>query len=135
MNAQSVSDAGGMVPAGKTETAFFVVTGTATGGRNDLAVTNKFEIVMRQVTGEVDPQRKVPAEWQEPPNTIPTAASGLQAPGLPNADGEANSTKAIKPKKTGAHAKGKKHASSAQSQSQSEPKRDQNDKKVVQHDE
>jgi hypothetical protein len=43
--AQSISDAGGMVPAGKTETAFFVVTGRATGGRNDLAVTNKFEIV------------------------------------------------------------------------------------------
>ena len=77
--AQSISDAGGMVPAGKTETAFFVVTGRATGGRNDLAVTNKFEIVIRQITGEMDPQRKASPQWQEPPNRLP--AQG--APAIP----------------------------------------------------
>src|SRR5262249_10125378 len=49
----------GMVPAGKVQTAFFVVTGTASGSRNDLAVTNKFEVVLRQVIGDVDPHRKV----------------------------------------------------------------------------
>jgi hypothetical protein len=84
---QSISDAGGLILAGKKQMAFFVVTGTATGGRNDLAATNKFEIVMRQVRGGGDAHRKVSAEWQEPPGTIPTAHSGWQAPALPTAEG------------------------------------------------
>ena len=124
-----------MVPAGKTETDFFVVTGRATGGRNDLAVTNKFEIVIRQITGEIDPQRKASAQWQEPPNTIPTAASGWQEPGLPGADGEGNAPKVAKPKKASGRLRGRKHASQLQSQSQPSPRRDQNGKKVAQHDE
>ena len=73
---ESVSDAGGLIPAGKVQTVFFVVTGTASGSRNDLAVTNKFAVVMREVTGEMDPHRKVTAEWHEPPDTIPTAQAG-----------------------------------------------------------
>jgi len=83
---QSVSDAGGLVPAGKAQTAFFAVTGTASGSRNDLAVTNKFAVVLRQVTGEMDPHRKVTAEWHEPPNSIPTAQSGWHEPALPGAN-------------------------------------------------
>lgn len=70
---QSVSDAAGLVPAGKTQTAFFVVTGTANGGRNDLAVTNRFEVLIRAVNAEPDPQHKVAAQWQEPPDRLPTA--------------------------------------------------------------
>lgn len=73
---QSVSDAAGLVPAGKTQAAFFVVTGTANGGRNDLAVTNRFEVLLRAVNAELDPQHKVSAEWQEPPNRLPTNAAG-----------------------------------------------------------
>ncbi len=69
--AQTVSDAGGLVPAGKSQTAYFVVTGSANGNRNDLAVTNKFDVIFRQVTGEMDPQRKISAEWQEPPDSMP----------------------------------------------------------------
>jgi hypothetical protein len=68
---QSVSDAGGMVPVGKTQTAFFVVTGTSDGARNDLAVTNPFDIIIRPVKGVPDPQRKVSAQWQDPPNSLP----------------------------------------------------------------
>src|SRR6516165_1805655 len=83
---ESVSDAGGLVPAGKVQTAFFVVTGTASGSRNDLAVTNKFAVMLRQVTGEMDPHRKVTAEWHEPPNSIPTAQSGWHEPALPGAN-------------------------------------------------
>jgi hypothetical protein len=67
---QSVSDAGGMVPAGKMQTAFFIITGGANGDRNDLAVTNKFDVVLRQIQGE--PDQKSSAEWQEPPGTLPT---------------------------------------------------------------
>jgi hypothetical protein len=73
---QSVSDAGGLVPAGKAQTAFFIVTGSATGGRNDLAVTNKFEVVVRQVQEGGDPNKRAATEWQEPPGTLPTADSG-----------------------------------------------------------
>ena len=46
---EAISDAGGIVGRGKTQPAFFVVAGTSTGGRNDLAVTNKFDVVMRQI--------------------------------------------------------------------------------------
>jgi hypothetical protein len=81
---QSVSDAGGLVPAGKAQTAFFIVTGSATGGRNDLAVTNKFEVVLRPVQ-EGDP-KKQSAEWQEPPSTLPTAQSEIS----PSAGDESN---------------------------------------------
>jgi len=73
---QSVSDAGGLIPAGKAQTAFFIVTGSATGVRNDLAVTNKFEVVMRQVQGEGDPKKHAATEWQEPPSILPTADAG-----------------------------------------------------------
>jgi hypothetical protein len=90
---QSVSDAGGLVPAGKSQTAFFVVTGGSNGGRNDLAVTNKFEIVLRQIQGEMDPQRKVSAEWQEPPNSLPTAQASGKEPPLPQSDQEPSTAK------------------------------------------
>jgi hypothetical protein len=70
---QSVSDAGGLVPSGKAQTAFFIVTGSANGGRNDLAVTNKFEVVVRPVQGEADPKKRAATEWQEPPGTLPIA--------------------------------------------------------------
>jgi hypothetical protein len=94
---QSVSDAGGLVPAGKSQTAFFAVTGGGNGGRNDLAVTNKFEIVLRQVQGEMDPQRRVSAEWQEPPDALPTAQNGGK--GLPRVDQEPTTIKSPAPKK------------------------------------
>src|SRR6201998_318951 len=72
---QSVSDAGGLIPAGKAQTAFFIVTGSAAGGRNDLAVTNKCEVVLRPFQGEADPKKRAATEWQEPPGTLPTADS------------------------------------------------------------
>ena len=83
---QAISDAGGLVSPGKTQTAFFVVAGTATGGRNDLAVTNKFDVVMRQVTGARAPNRKLSAEWEVPPDKIPTAQSGSLEPPLPTVE-------------------------------------------------
>jgi hypothetical protein len=84
---QSISDAAGLVPAGKTQAAFFVVTGTANGGRNDLAVTNRFDVLIKAVNAEVEPQHKVPAEWQEPPDRLPTnaAAPGAAQPQNPPA--------------------------------------------------
>jgi hypothetical protein len=78
---EAMSDAEGVVGAGKTLPAFFVVSGSATGGRNDLAVNNKFDIVLRQIIG--DRESKNPTEWQEPPNSVPTARSSSQETPLP----------------------------------------------------
>ena len=81
---ETVSDAGGIVEAGKTLPAFFVVAGTSTGGRNDLAVTNKFDIVMRQITGQSD--SKEPTNRKEPADPVPTPQPGSQEPALPAAE-------------------------------------------------
>jgi hypothetical protein len=75
---QAISDAAGAVGAGKTLAAFFVVSGSATGERNDLAVNNKFDIVLRQIVGE--PESKRLTEWQEPPDAVPAAIGDPQQP-------------------------------------------------------
>jgi hypothetical protein len=77
---EAVCDAAGRVEAGKTLPAFFVVTGTATGDRNDLAVTNKFDIIMRKVIGDKD--SKVFTQWKEPPDTFPTSQLASHEPSL-----------------------------------------------------
>ena len=81
---ETVSDAGGIVEAGKTLPAFFVVAGTATGDRNDLAVTNKFDIVMRQITGPRDSEE--PGQQDESGEVVPAAREGSQQPVLPTAE-------------------------------------------------
>jgi hypothetical protein len=68
---EAISDAAGAVGAGKTLPAFFVVCGSANGERNDLAVSNKFDVVLRQIVGEQE--SKSSTEWHEPPNAVPTA--------------------------------------------------------------
>jgi hypothetical protein len=87
---EAISDARGIVEAGKTLPAFFVVAGTATGGRNDLAVTNKFDIVMRQIIGERD--SKASTQRLEPPAATPTGQPGSQEPALPAAENENRQT-------------------------------------------
>ena len=115
---QSVSDAGGLVPAGKVQTAFFIVSGTASGNRNDLAVTNKFAVVLREVKGEMDPHRKVTTEWQEPPDIIPTAQSGWHEPPLPTAGDEPKPAPPIEAsKKSPARSRGHKKKAEAPSPS------------------
>jgi hypothetical protein len=81
---ETVSDAGGVVEAGKTLPAFFVIAGTATEGRNDLAVTNQFDVVMRRITGERD--SKAPVERKEPAGAVPTTQLGSPEPALPMAE-------------------------------------------------
>jgi hypothetical protein len=70
---ETICDAEGVVQAGKTLPAFFVVSGTATGDRNDLAVTNKFDILIRQIAQ--NKANKASTEWHEPPNFLPVAGS------------------------------------------------------------
>jgi hypothetical protein len=72
---QSISDAGGIVPAGTSVPAFFAVTGTATGGRNDLAVTQNFDLEIRTLDADKNPTGTT--NFTEPPaNYLPTAANG-----------------------------------------------------------
>jgi hypothetical protein len=81
---EAISDAAGAVGAGKTLPAFFVVSGSANGERNDLAVSNKFDIVLRQIVGEQE--SKGSTEWQEPPNALPTGNGDPPQPSLPAAE-------------------------------------------------
>jgi hypothetical protein len=136
---QAISDAGGLVSAGKTQTAFFVVAGTATGGRNDLAVTNKFDIVMRQVTGERNASRKAPSQWQEPPDTMPTAQSGWQEPPLPSPEsgstpGRLSMVTEEKARKSRKH-RGKPSSAPGANRSTQFPEKDPKEETVAQDDE
>src|ERR1700693_3019147 len=118
---QSVSDAGGLVPSGKAQTAFFIVTGSATGARNDLAVTNKFDVVLRPIQGEADPKKRAAAEWQEPPSTLPTAeSSGVSG----NESNGGNHSKV---------SSGKKHRVRKESKNLSEASPSPKAKEVAQH--
>jgi hypothetical protein len=134
---EAISDAGGIVEAGKTMPAFFVVAGTATGGRNDLAVTNKFDIVMRQIIGES--ASKVSAQWQEPPDTVPTAHQASKEPALPAAEnGQTPDRLTVaenkKPRKSHGR-RGKSSATSAENCAAQAPKKERSDKTAAQVDE
>jgi hypothetical protein len=134
---QTISDAGGLVSAGKTQTAFFLVAGNATGGRNDLAATNKFDIVMRQVIGEREPHRTVPAERQEPPNAIPTVQSGWPEPALPTAQSgfTPGQLRAVSDEKVRKSHKHRAKPSPTVNRSNQLPEKDRNGKTVAQDDE
>jgi hypothetical protein len=105
---ETVSDAGGIVEAGKTLAAFFVVAGTATEGRNDLAVSNQFSIVIRQITGERG--SKAPIERKDPADALPTAQSDSQEPVLPTVgnDQQERSTAADERKPRNSHRRKRK---------------------------
>jgi hypothetical protein len=81
--AEAISDAGGIVGSRKTLPAFFVIAGTATGGRNDLAVTNQFDVVMRQI---IEGDSKEPSQRSEHAMEVPTAQHGSQSPAAPAAE-------------------------------------------------
>jgi hypothetical protein len=44
----SISDASGVIPPNASEPGYFVVTGTPSGGRNDLSVKNKFYVIVSE---------------------------------------------------------------------------------------
>jgi hypothetical protein len=47
---QSISDANGTVPTHEQRTAFFAVTGTPDGGRNDLSLKNQFTVLVQRLS-------------------------------------------------------------------------------------
>ena len=53
---QSISDASGTIPPMGETPAFFAVTGTPNGGRNDLSLKNEFTILIDRVETNLPPQ-------------------------------------------------------------------------------
>ncbi len=64
---QSISDAEGTVPARSTRTAYFLVTGTPDGGRNNISLKNNFTVLINRISSV-------------PPTTAPTNAPLFLAP-------------------------------------------------------
>lgn len=50
---QSISDAGGLIPPKNDATAYFAVTGTPDGGRNELSLKNDFSVLLERLPAEV----------------------------------------------------------------------------------
>jgi hypothetical protein len=62
-----VSDASGSIPANGESEAFFAITGTRFGGRNELALKNEFTVLVERI-GQPSPTvqpSKVPAKSLE----------------------------------------------------------------------
>ncbi|MBV9300247.1 MAG: hypothetical protein JO066_14870 [Verrucomicrobia bacterium] len=72
---QSISDAGGIVPAGTSVSAFFAITGTTNGGGKGPAVDQKFDLQIRAAEAATNPN--VAPNFTEPPvEHMPRAAIG-----------------------------------------------------------
>jgi hypothetical protein len=70
---QSISDADGTVPARNTRTAYFLVTGTPDGGRNNISLKNNFTVLINRIS-TVPPTTaptNIPIFHAAPPNDKP----------------------------------------------------------------
>jgi hypothetical protein len=56
----SISDASGVIPPKSETAAYFAVTGTPNGGRNDLSLKNDFIVVLEATPMKVEPPPTVP---------------------------------------------------------------------------
>ena len=64
---QSISDASGVVPPQAESPAYFAVTGTPNGGRNDMSIKNDFFVILDAHTIDpAPPDISAPAESTEP---------------------------------------------------------------------
>jgi hypothetical protein len=69
-----ISDAGGIVPAGTSVSAFFVVTATTNGGLSDLSASRNFDLQIRPADAATN--GNLMANFTEPPTDhIPTAGN------------------------------------------------------------
>jgi hypothetical protein len=63
---QSISDASGVMPPKSDTPAYFAITGTPSGGRNDVSLKNEFTILVTRFDSEVArTARSVPLDGQE----------------------------------------------------------------------
>lgn len=60
---QSISDASGTIPPKSETPAYFAITGTPNGGRNDLSLKNEFTVLLDRVEANIRPQ---PLELPKP---------------------------------------------------------------------
>jgi hypothetical protein len=75
---ESISDCGGIVPAGTSVPAFFVISDATNGGRNNLAVDQNFEIQIRASDAGSNPT--LTENFVEPPSDrLPGANLGKQS--------------------------------------------------------
>jgi hypothetical protein len=75
---QSLSDCGGIVPAGTSVSAFFVVSKAANGGQNDLAVDQNFEVQIRASDSAVNSTLRENFV-EPPPDRLPVANLGKES--------------------------------------------------------
>jgi hypothetical protein len=64
---QSISDAAGAIPPHGTAPAYFAVTGTPDGGRNDISLKNDFIVILQAF-----PDEPIDANTPTPTNSLPT---------------------------------------------------------------
>ena len=50
----SISDASGIMPAQSESPAYFAITGTPTGGRNDISLKNEFTVLLTRIDDGAD---------------------------------------------------------------------------------
>lgn len=96
---QSLSDCGGIVPAGTSVSAFFVVSKAANGGQNDLAVDQNFEVQIR--ASDSAGNSTLTENFVEPPaDRLPVANLGKKS-GAKVRNGSKDTAKEVKetPKK------------------------------------
>ncbi|MGH7977216.1 MAG: hypothetical protein ACREC8_11215 [Limisphaerales bacterium] len=73
---QSISDASGIVPPHAEAPAYFAVTGTPNGGRNDISIKNDFYVILNAHT--VAPINETVAPTVPAPATVPTTNTDSQ---------------------------------------------------------
>jgi hypothetical protein len=78
---QSISDASGIVPPHAEAPAYFAVTGTPNGGRNDISIKNDFYVILDAHTIAPENEMAVP-----PPATV---TNTVDSTGFPTNDEEA----------------------------------------------
>jgi hypothetical protein len=62
---QSISDASGMMPPKSDMPAYFAITGTPTGGRNDVSTKNEFTVIVSTVDpASAKPVQSVPRDFR-----------------------------------------------------------------------
>lgn len=67
---QSISDAAGVIPPRGTAPAYFAVTGTPDGGRNDISLKNNFIVIL-----DAFPDETTTTDATTPTNSIPAGRS------------------------------------------------------------
>lgn len=63
---QSISDASGVIPPNSETVAYFAITGTPNGGRNDISLKNEFTVILEAVPAAEPKQQSEPKPEAEP---------------------------------------------------------------------